>query len=183
MATPTVLTVSLRGRNGLGWLEQSIRYAVVEAAEARPGGAGVLAKLSEVLFIETVRRYIETMPAEQTGWLAGVRDDVVGKALALMHAQPAAEWTVKALAHKCNISRSVLAERFTHCVGQPPMHYLARWRVALAANTLRTTSLSISRVAQEVGYESDATFSRAFRREYGVPPAAWRAAVWAMSCV
>ena len=174
-ALPRVFTVNLRGRHDPEWLEQSIRYAVGEAAAVRPGGAGVLAKLSEVLFIETLRRYMESLPAEQTGWLAGVREGVVGKALALLHVDPAARWTVQALAQKCNVSRSVLAERFTHYVGQSPMHYLTRWRLALAANNLRTTSLSIGRVAQEAGYESDATFSRAFRREYGVPPAAWRA--------
>ena len=175
-ALPRVLTVSLRGQDEPGWLERSIRYAVAEAAASRPGGAGVLAKLSEVLFIETLRRYMEQLPPEQTGWLAGVRDRVVGKALAEMHSQPARAWTVEMLAKECNISRSVLAERFTHFVGQSPMHYLARWRMALAAGMLRTSSLSIKRVALDVGYETDAAFSRAFRRELGVPPATWRGA-------
>ena len=175
-ALPRVLTVSLRGQDEPGWLESSIRYAVGEAAASRPGGAGVLAKLSEVLFIETLRLYVEQLPPEHTGWLAGVRDRVVGKALAAMHARPAHSWTVETLAGECNISRSVLAERFTHFVGQSPMHYLTRWRMALAAGMLRTSSLSITHVAQDVGYETDPAFSRAFRREFGVPPAAWRGA-------
>lgn len=173
-ALPRVLTVSLRGREEPGWLELSIRYAVAEAASSRAGGAGVLAKLSEVLFVETLRRYMEQLPSGQTGWLAGVRDRTVGKALALMHARPAEAWTVETLAKECNVSRSVLAERFTHYVGQSPMHYLTRWRMALAAGMLRTSSLSLSHVAQDVGYETDPAFSRAFRREFGVPPAAWR---------
>jgi AraC-like DNA-binding protein len=167
--------VSLRSEGDPGWLELSIRYAVAEAAAARPGGAGVLAKLSEVLFVETLRRYMEQLPPEQTGWLAGVRDRVVGKALALLHGQPAEPWTVETLARACHTSRSVLAERFSHYVGQSPMHYLGRWRMALAAGMLRTSSMSITHVAKDVGYETDPAFTRAFRREFGVPPTAWRA--------
>lgn len=175
-ALPRVLTVSLRGQGEPGWLESSIRYAVAEAASSRPGGAGVLAKLSEVLFIETLRRYMEQLPPGHTGWFAGVRDQVVGKVLALMHARPAQSWTVESLATECGISRSVLAERFTHYVGQSPMHYLTRWRMALAAGMLQTSSMSITHVAQDVGYETEPGFSRAFRREFGAPPAAWRGA-------
>ncbi|MBA2672511.1 AraC family transcriptional regulator [Ramlibacter sp.] len=177
-ALPRVLTVGLRGPDkGPAWIELSIRYAMAEAAAARPGGAGVLAKLSEVLFVETLRRYMAQLPPGQTGWLAGVRDRVIGKALSLMHGQPAHPWTVESLARECGISRSVLAERFTHYVGQSPMHYLGRWRMALAAGMLRSSSLSITRVAKDVGYETDPAFTRAFRREFGMPPAAWRAGV------
>lgn len=175
-ALPRVVTVRLRGQDDPGWLELSIRYAVAEAAAARPGGAGVLAKLSEVLFVETLRRYMAQLPPEQTGWLAGARDRVVGKALSLMHGQPAHSWTVESLARECGISRSVLAERFTHYVGQSPMHYLGRWRMALAAGILRSSSQPITHVAKDVGYETDPAFTRAFRREFGMPPAAWRAA-------
>lgn len=175
-ALPRVVVVNLRGTPEGDWLESSVRYAVAEAGSPRPGGAGVLAKLSEVLFVETLRRHVAQLPPEQTGWLAGLRDRVVGKSLALMHEQPAFPWTVESLAREANTSRSVLAERFTHFVGQSPMHYLARWRMALAANMLRSSSLSLIRVAEEVGYETDAAFSRAFRREFGLPPAAWRRA-------
>ncbi|MES2978766.1 MAG: AraC family transcriptional regulator [Pseudomonadota bacterium] len=176
-ALPRVLTLNLRGQGDPGWLELSIRYAVAEAAAVRPGGAGVLAKLSEVLFVETLRRYMTQLPPEQTGWLAGVRDRLVGQALSFMHGQPAFAWTVETLARDCGTSRSVLAERFTHYVGQSPMHYLGRWRMALAAGMLRTSSLAIAQVAKEVGYESDPAFTRAFRREFGIPPATWRASL------
>ena len=175
-ALPRVLKVSLRGAGGGDWLENSIRYAVDEAASPRPGGEGVLAKLSEVLFVETLRRYMVSLPPDQTGWLAGLRDRVVGKALSLLHESPAHPWTVESLARQSGTSRSVLAERFAHYVGQTPMTYLARWRMALAANMLRGSSVSLTRVAEEVGYETDAAFSRAFRREFGQPPAAWRKA-------
>lgn len=173
-ALPRVLKVSLRSEGSVDWLESSIRYAVAEAASPRPGGEGVLAKLSEVLVVETLRRHIAQLPPEQTGWLAGLRDRIVGKALSLLHESPAHPWTVEGLARQSGTSRSVLAERFTHFVGQTPMNYLTRWRMALAANLLRGTSLSLTRVAEEVGYETDAAFSRAFRRELGLPPAAWR---------
>jgi AraC-like DNA-binding protein len=173
-ALPRMLSVRLRDGDGGGWLDASFQHAVNEAASARPGGEGVLAKLSEVMLAETLRRYMEQLPAEQTGWLAGVRDRSVGRSLALMHERPAHPWTVDSLAREVATSRSVLAERFTHFVGQSPMQYLTKWRLALAADLLRRSALSAARIAEEVGYETDAAFSRAFRREFGVPPATWR---------
>ncbi len=173
-ALPRVVVVSLRGENGGDWLEASIRYAVSEAASPRPGGEGVLAKLSEVLFVETLRRHASQLASNQTGWLAGLRDRVVGKALAALHERPAQAWTLETLAREADSSRTVLTERFAHYVGQSPMHYLMRWRMALAANLLRSSSLGLARIAEEVGYDTDTAFSRAFRREFGSPPAAWR---------
>lgn len=174
LALPPVVIVSLRSNGQKDWLEQSIQYAVGEAASPRPGGEGVLGKLSEVLFVETLRRYITQLPAEQRGWLAGLRDRVVGKALSLMHERPAQEWTLETLARESGTSRSVLAERFTHFVAQSPMSYLTRWRMALAANLLRNSGMGLGDIAQEVGYNTDTAFSRAFRREFGTPPASWR---------
>jgi len=172
-ALPRVVTVSLRG-DGTDWLERSFVYAVAEAAGSEPGGEGVLAKLSEVLVVETLRRYLCGMSAQQTGWIAGLRDRAVGRCLALMHEKPAHPWTLDGLAREVGTSRSVLAEKFTHLVGQSPMQYLARWRMAVASNLLRRSASSLMQIALEVGYETDAAFSRAFKREFGVPPAAWR---------
>jgi AraC-like DNA-binding protein len=173
-ALPRIVTVHLRSQGDADWLEASIRYAVGEAASPRPGGEGVLAKLSEVLFVETLRRYMAGLGPEQTGWLAGLRDRVVGKALAALHERPAHGWTLESLAREAGTSRTVLSDRFGHFVGQSPMNYLMRWRLALAANLLRSSAASLARIAEEVGYETDTAFSRAFRREFGSPPAAWR---------
>jgi len=173
-ALPRVLTVRLRSDEKTDWVERSFVYAVAEAAGTEPGGEGVLAKLSEVLVVETLRRHISQMSAGQTGWLAGLRDRVVGKCLALMHEKPAHPWTLESLAREAGTSRSVLAEKFTHYVGQAPMQYLGKWRMALASNLLRRSALSLMQIALEVGYETDAAFSRAFKREFGVPPASWR---------
>lgn len=173
-ALPKVVMVSLRGDPGMDWLETSIRHAAGQALSPRPGGEGVLTKLSEVLFIETVRRHMETLAPEQTGWLAGLRDPVVGSALAQMHQRPADDWTVETLAREANVSRSVMAERFSHFVGQSPMSYLSKLRMAVAADLLQGGTMSVTRVAEQVGYETDAAFNRAFRREFGLPPATWR---------
>jgi AraC-like DNA-binding protein len=173
-ALPRVVTVNLRGVDQARWLEASLQHAVEAATSPEPGAEGMLAKLSEVMVVETLRRYVAQLSLDDTGWLSGLRDRAVGKCLALMHERPAHPWTVDALAREVGASRSVLAERFTHFVGQSPMQYLGRWRMALATNYLRRSSLNVASIAEEVGYETDATFSRAFRREFGMPPAAWR---------
>jgi len=173
-ALPPVVTVSLRGVHQARWLEASLHHAVREADSPGPGTEGMLAKLSEVMVVETLRRYVAQLSPDHTGWLSGLRDRAVGKCLALMHEKPAHPWTVDSLAREVGASRSVLAERFTHFVGQSPIQYLGRWRMALATNYLRRSSLNVARIAEEVGYETDAAFSRAFRREFGVPPATWR---------
>jgi transcriptional regulator GlxA family with amidase domain len=147
---------------------------VNEADTSRAGGEAVLAKLSEVLFVETLRAYIEHLPAEQTGWLAGARDPEVGRTLALMHRNPAHPWTIASLAKEAGVSRSVLAERFRHYLNQTPMAYLTHWRLQLGAQMLATTSYSVAQIAPEVGYESEAAFNRAFKRQFTVPPARFR---------
>lgn len=171
---PRVVRVNLRGSNAGVWLEASVRYALAEARSPRPGGAGVLAKLSEVLFIEVLRLYMNQQAEGRTGWLAGVGDRIVGAALNALHARPAHAWTLEQLAREANTSRSVLAERFQQMVGSAPMQYLTQWRMLLAANLLCRSNAPLARIAEDVGYQTDTAFSRAFRREYGAPPAAWR---------
>jgi AraC-like DNA-binding protein len=171
---PPLVRVNVRGSNAGAWLEASVRYALSEARSPRPGGAGVLAKLAEVLFIEVLRLYMNGQQETRTGWLAGLNDRIVGTALNCLHRSPAQEWTLEDLAQAANTSRSVLAERFQSLVGHSPMQYLTQWRMLLAANLLRRSSAPLVRVAEEVGYQTDTAFIRAFRREFGVPPAAWR---------
>ena len=169
---PRTLRVSTR--EGGGWLESLARLAVAESEGGRPGGESVLARASELMFVEVVRRYLTSLPPEQTGWLAGVRDPFVGRALAVLHDRPAEPWTVESLAKESALSRSALAERFTHLVGEAPMQYLTRWRMQLAATLLRSRNVSVFEAAMEVGYASEAAFSRAFKKVVGLPPAAWR---------
>jgi AraC-like DNA-binding protein len=171
---PPVVRVNVRDAAAGPWLEASIQYALKEVRSPRPGGAGVLAKLSEVLFIEVLRLYMDQQPEGQTGWLAGVRDRVVGAALGALHRSPARAWTLEELARECGASRSVLAERFQRLVGASPMQYLTGWRMLLAANLLRHSNAQLTHIAQDVGYQTDTAFIRAFRREFGAPPATWR---------
>jgi AraC-like DNA-binding protein len=171
---PPLVRVSVRGSDTGQWLESSIRYAVAEAGSPRPGGAGLLSKLAEVLIIEVLRLYMNEQHPGRTGWLAAVSDRVVGAALLALHEKPAQAWTLEELAREAGTSRSVLAERFQQLVGSPPMQYLTHWRMLLAANLLAGSNAPLARIAQDVGYQTDTAFSRAFRREYGAPPAAWR---------
>ena len=172
---PPVFKINIRSDNSGQWLENSIRFSVGEANASLAGGEAVLAKLSEALFVEILRRYIARLPAEQTGWLAGARDPEVGKVLALMHRNPAHPWTLADLAGEAGMSRSVLAERFRQYLGEPPMSYLTRWRLQLGAQMLNSTSYSVAQIAAEVGYESEPAFNRAFKREFNLPPARFRA--------
>jgi AraC-like DNA-binding protein len=173
-ALPRIFKIDMRNDAKSAWLESSLKLAALEAAEGRVGSATVLARLSELLFVEAVRRCIDALPADRQGWLAGVSDRFVGRALALLHAQPAHGWTVDELARKVGLSRSALAQRFTQLLGQPPMQYLARWRLQIAAQALRNGNQSLAAIAERVGYESEAAFNRAFKREFGMPPAGWR---------
>jgi AraC-like DNA-binding protein len=171
---PPLFKVRIRNDASGQWLENSIRFSVEQAGDSRAGGEAVLAKLSEVLFAETLRAYIGMLPPQQTGWLAGARDFEVGKTLALMHRNPAHQWTLASLAKEAGISRSVLAERFRHYLNEPPMAYLTRWRLQLGAQMLSSTNYSVAQIAEEVGYESEAAFNRAFKREFTLPPARFR---------
>jgi AraC-like DNA-binding protein len=172
-ALPRLFKVGMRGSSA-SWLESSLRFATKEAASVHAGTATVLAKLAELVFVEAVRRYVDTMPDDRTGWLAGLRDRFVARALALMHARPAHPWTVEDLARQVGMSRSGFAQRFTDLLGVPSMQYLAQWRLQLAARQLRFADRPLASVAEDVGYESEAAFNRAFKREFGVPPATWR---------
>ena len=171
---PPLVRVNVRGSNAGIWLEASVRYALAEARSPRPGGEGVLAKLAEVLFIEVLRLHMSEPGGDRRGWLAGVNDRIVGAALNSLHDRPAYAWTLEELARTAHTSRSVLAERFQDLVGTSPMQYLTQWRMLLAANLLCRSSAPLARIAEDVGYQTDTAFSRAFRREYGTPPAAWR---------
>jgi AraC-like DNA-binding protein len=171
---PKLVRVNVRGSPAGDWLESSVRYALREARSPRPGGAGVLAKLAEVLFIEVLRLYMNERAEGRTGWLAGVGDRVVGPALTALHERPAHAWSLEELARETGSSRTTLAERFQHLVGRSPMQYLTQWRMLLAANLLCRSSAPLARIAEDVGYQTDTAFSRAFRREFGAPPSAWR---------
>jgi AraC-like DNA-binding protein len=171
---PSVIKINLRSDATGQWLESSIRHLLDEAKSRRPGGTVVLSKMAEAFFIETLLRYMQQLPPEQRGWLAGARDPVVGGALALLHRQPCHPWTVAELATKVGASRSLLGERFVQFLGEPPLTYLARWRLQLAARLLQTTQKTVVQVATDVGYESEAAFNRAFKREFDLPPARYR---------
>ena len=173
-ALPRLLRVPLGDGPGAAWLMSLVRRGAQENTAPGPGSGTLLAKLAELLFVEAMRRYIESLPEQQTGWLAGLRDRYVGRALSLMHEQPARDWTADELAERVGLSRSALAQRFADLLGQSPMQYLTRWRLTLAAAALRASDRAIAQVAEEFGYESESAFNRAFKREFELPPAAWR---------
>ena len=171
---PPMLKVKVAKEPSGQWLEHSIRFSVDEAPGSLAGSGLVLAKLSEVLFVETLRRYIITLPPDQIGWLAGARDPVVGQALALLHKEPSHPWTISNLARRVGLSRTRLAERFRHFLEESPMAYLTKWRMKLGAEILLSTQDSVAEVAAAVGYGSEAAFNRAFKREFDCPPAQFR---------
>jgi AraC-like DNA-binding protein len=171
---PSVLKVNIRTDLSGRWLESSIHHLLDEAGSGRVGSEAMLAKLSEALFIDTLRRYVSGLSEQQTGWLAGTRDAVVGKSLALLHNRLAHPWTIADLADEVGISRSALVERFTRYLSEAPMAYLTRWRLQVAARSLEKTSRGVADIAADVGYESEAAFNRAFKREYGLPPGRYR---------
>ncbi len=171
---PSVFKVDIRTDSAGHWLETSIMHLVEEAASGRVGSEAMLAKLSEALFVDTLRRYVASLPEHQTGWLTGARDPIVGKSLSLLHSRIAHPWTIADLADEVGISRSALVERFTRYLAEPPMTYLTRWRLQLAARSLEKTSRGVAEIAGDIGYESEAAFNRAFKREFGRPPGRYR---------
>jgi AraC-like DNA-binding protein len=171
---PSVFKVNIRTDRAGNWLENSILHLVEESASGRIGSEAMLAKLSEALFVDTLRRYVAGLPEQQTGWLMGARDPVVGKSLGLLHSRVSHPWTIADLADQVGISRSALVERFTRYLSEPPMTYLTRWRLQLAARSLESTSRGVAEIAADVGYESEAAFNRAFKREFGLPPGRYR---------
>src|SRR5262249_14902308 len=171
---PAMFKVNIRQDESGRWLENSIRYSIAGTRGSDAGAEAVLARLSETLFIETLRRYISLRPAGETGWLAGARDAEVGKVLALMHRQPAESWTIATLAREVGMSRAVLAERFRQYLGEPPVAYLTRWRLQLGAQMLVSTTHRVAQIASKAGYDSESAFNRAFKRAFGKPPARYR---------
>ena len=169
-ALPKVFRVS----DSAGALASYVQFALAESKDQRIGGASVLNRLSELMFVDVVRRYLETLPPDRADWLAGLRDPFVGRALAALHRSPARDWTIESLAREVALSRSALAERFTQFVGAPPMQYLTNWRMQLAANHLLSGTENVAAIANRVGYESEAAFSRAFKKVVGTPPSEWR---------
>jgi AraC-like DNA-binding protein len=173
-ALPAVIHLTAADQGAArGWLGTLLSTAAKEGGSGRPGSENVLARLSELMFVETVRQYLETLPSAHAGWLAGLRDPVVGQALAALHGEPRDAWTVERLARLVGLSRSLFAERFTEMVGHPPMQYLALWRMQLASRLL-VEGRSVSDAADTVGYESEAAFSRAFKKLVGQAPSTWR---------
>ena len=175
-ALPRVLKVSLRDSPAAAWLEATLRRGASETHAPSAGGEVLLGRLAELVFVEGLLEYVRSLPDSQKGWLAGLRDPHVGRALALLHGDPARAWEVEALAREVGLSRSALADRFVALLGEPPMQYLTGWRMALASQALSTSNDAVARIAERVGYDSEAAFIRAFKREFGTPPAAWRRA-------
>ena len=171
-ALPRLLHLPSAG--GQEWAVQCMRQAAAESSNRRPGGGAMLERLSEMMFIDAMRRYLGALPEGSQGWLAGLRDRFVGHALTLLHAAPEAPWTVEELGRRVGLSRSALHERFAALIGLAPMQYLANWRMQVGAALLRETACTVAAVAQQVGYESEAAFARAFKRLVGQPPAVWR---------
>lgn len=171
---PDALRLDVRRDLSADWVRNTFCYAAEEIAAQRAGSSAVIAKLSELLLVEAIRRYVETLPGHATGWLAALKDPFLSRAIARLHADVAAAWTVERLARAVGLSRSALGERFTRVLGIAPMQYLAAWRIQVAAHELLASAKPIARVAEEVGYESEAAFTRAFKRALGMPPAAWR---------
>jgi AraC-like DNA-binding protein len=157
------------------WMQSAFRLMAIEAREFRPGGEAVITRLADILVIQAIRAWIETAPDARTGWLGALQDPLVGRALAMIHREPARSWTVASLASELAMSRSAFAARFTELVGEPAMHYVTRWRMHIALAALETEGATVAQLADRLGYRSEAAFARAFKRVMGIPPGATRA--------
>lgn len=173
-ALPRMLKLDVRQGLSGDWVEACVRYAASELADGRVASSSVMSRLSELLFVEAVRTYAATLGERDTGWLRGLADPQVGRALALIHHRIDASWTAETLAREVALSRSAFVDRFTSLVGMPPIRYLTVWRLRAAQLHLQETRKSIAQIAPLVGYESEEAFSRAFKREFGLSPARWR---------
>lgn len=171
---PSLITVEASSPLHLDWIQSTLRFMIAEAKALRPGGETVITRLADVLVIQAIRSWIEQDPAAQTGWLGALRDRQIGRAIALVHREPARAWTVASLANEVAMSRSAFSARFTGLVGEAPMHYLARWRMHVALTWLKEDSAALGELAHRLGYQSEAAFSRAFKRVIGVSPGAVR---------
>jgi len=171
---PRLLKVALASHDSGRWIEHAIQFAAEGCETARAGGPLMLSRLSELLLIETLRAYSVELPPEETGWLAGARDPALSHALSVLHGAPAERWTLAELSRRSGLSRTRLAERFRHFLGVSPVSYLAHWRLKLAAEMLDSTGRTVADIAAAVGYGSEPALNRAFRREFGVPPAQFR---------
>ena len=170
---PRVLHVPRQASDG-GLLEQFVKLALPESTDPSARRRLVLARLSELLFVEVVRRYLATLPPENVAGWPACATTASAACCGKLHDRPAHDWSLDELAREVGLSRSVLAERFTHFVGVPPMQYLAQWRMQLAASLLSSTSMNLAEIAERVGYGSEAALSRAYKRWVGVAPADWR---------
>jgi AraC-like DNA-binding protein len=171
---PSIVIVPLCDPEKINWIMETMRFAIQETGSAGIGSSVILSRVAELIFAEALRRYTTSLPDSQQGWLAGLRSPHVSRALSLLHARPAYPWTVEELSAQTGLSRTALADRFQRLLGEPPLRYLTRWRLALAARQLRETQEPLARIAERVGYDSEASFNRAFKREFGAPPASWR---------
>jgi AraC-like DNA-binding protein len=171
---PPAIHLGPSGSPQLEWLQATLRLMAVEARELRPGGEAVITRLADILVVQAIRSWLESDPAAQTGWLGALQDKQIGRAIALIHREPARQWTVATLARELAMSRSAFAARFTELVGEPAMHYLARWRMQVAVDSLRDGGATVGELANQLGYRSEAAFARAFKRITGVPPGAVR---------
>jgi AraC-like DNA-binding protein len=167
-------TIHIRASLRHEWMQTVLRLMASEAAELRPGGEAVITRLGDILVIQAIRAWMDSDPAAQRGWLGALHDPQIGRAISLIHRDPARQWTVASLAHELAMSRSAFAARFTELVGEPVMSYVARWRMQVAVAALEDEGATVGQLADRLGYRSEAAFSRAFKRVVGVSPGAVR---------